>query len=41
MIIVINKIINEVIHIKEWNDERSKTFSILGLIVALFLVAAW
>ena len=40
MIIVINKIINEVIHIKEWNDERSKTFSILGLIVALFLVAA-
>ncbi len=40
MIIVINKIINEVIHIKEWNDERSKTFSILGLIVALLLVAA-
>lgn len=26
MIIVINKIINEVIHIKEWNDERSKNF---------------
>ena len=40
MIIVINKIINEVIHIKSGTMRGLKTFSILGLIVALFLVAA-